>query len=121
MNCTPDNEFQNGLLGPLSPQLRPPRPRSAMTASRRHQTVAGKPRRTCKAVCASSPGRAVASFPQIEGLVAGLADGVTPHPGRPWPQKRTDRYAASFARSLRVTRRISSLTGGSTITYQFVT
>jgi hypothetical protein len=38
MNCTPDNEFQNGLLGPLSPQLRPPRPRSAMTASRRFET-----------------------------------------------------------------------------------
>jgi hypothetical protein len=59
--------------------------RSAMTALRRHQTVAGKPRRTCNAVCASSPERAVASFPQIEGLVAGLADGVTPRPG-PWPQ-----------------------------------
>jgi hypothetical protein len=38
--------------------------------------------------------------------------------GRPEPQKRTDRYAASFARSLRMTRRISSSTGGSTITYQ---
>jgi hypothetical protein len=60
----------------------------------RHQTVAGKPRRTCNAVCASSPERAVASFPQIEGLVAGLADGVKPRPGRPWPRERTDRYAA---------------------------
>ena len=38
MSCTPDNEFQHGLLGPLSPQLRGPPSRSPTTAQRRFET-----------------------------------------------------------------------------------
>ena len=37
MSCTPDNEFQHGLLGPLSPQLRGPPSRSPTIAQRQLQ------------------------------------------------------------------------------------
>ena len=54
MSCTPDNEFQHGLLGPLSPQLRGPPSRSPTTAQRRLRPSAVRRVEVWRGGCRSS-------------------------------------------------------------------